>query len=167
MAQAWRSARRFSIAALVVAFTLMIAAALLGTPDVAAASAGSSGRYARPHVDVVVNGPLARSPRPAPGPPGSPDAAGAAAENVVANEVPALPAPAPQIPAPDRPARTHVSAALGAAEPEVAATTPHHPARVRSLDVERVGRSLIFTGGAAALLAAYGLILVGFRRRLW
>src|SRR5262245_22377839 len=102
MAQAWRSARRFSIAALVKSFTLMIAAALLGTPDVAAASANSSGRYAHPHVDVVAPGPLSPSPRPAPGPPEGPLPAGGA-ESVVAAGVPQVPAPVPQAPAPDRP----------------------------------------------------------------
>src|SRR5690242_6672405 len=153
MAQAWRSARRFSLAALVAAFTLMIAAALLGTPDVAAASA-NSGRYAKPHVDVIIWGSV--SPRPAPGPPGSPANVGAP-EEIVAAGAPEVPVPVPQEPAPDGPVRSPVPPPQMVAAPVKAAaptspTSPRHPAEVRSLDTERLGRSLVFTGGAAALL---------------
>src|SRR5215470_14175940 len=70
MAQAWRSARRFSIAALVAAFTLMIAVALLGTPDVAVASSRSINGYGQPRGDPARDDPHSPHPRPAPGPPG-------------------------------------------------------------------------------------------------
>jgi len=68
--------------------------------------------------------------------------------------------PAARVPAaalPVRPKRPHV-----AAGPPVSSRVMVH-----KLDSQALGRSLLYTGTAAGLLAAYGLVFLGLRRRLW